>query len=398
MKRILFVDDEPNVLAGIRRIAHARRADWDASFVTSGTAALAAMTERPVDVVVSDMTMPGMTGAELLATVKERYPETIRIILSGNAEQDVVMRSLLSAHQYLAKPCEPEVLARAVDQALALRARLGGARVRSIVSQLRALPSVPALYRELMRELSSPEGSLSRVADVIARDVGMSAGILRVVNSAYFGLARPIPTVQNAVTFLGTETIRTLVLSLHVFEEAKCKHIPGYSIEALWSRSLRTALSARIIAQTESAPPSAQDDAFVGGFFHDIGQLVLADNLCTTYGPVLEQARDTGRPVSEVEQEVIGAGHADVGAYLLALWGMPDPIVEAVALHETPLDSTEQRATARGAVRVASLLATSPDSAPPSALVAEIHALGLAERLEIWDTRTREVRTVEPVA
>lgn len=392
MKRILFVDDDANVLNGIRRMFYAKRAEWSTEFAASAAEALERMASTPFDVVVSDMKMPGMTGAEFLTAVKERYPDTIRMILSGHAEQAVVLRALLCAHQYLAKPCDPAALQRAIEQAFALRERLGSARVKEIVAQLRSLPAMPALYREVQSELASPTGSLARVGDLIARDVGMSASVLRIVNSAYFGLNRPMTTIQGAVTFLGTETIKTLVLSVRIFQEAKCAGLPGFSLDALWNRSLETALCAREIGRREKVEVRVLDDAFVAGFFLDIGQLVLAENLPAQYGPVLAEAAKGARPLSEVERERIGAGHGDVGAYLLALWGMPDPIVDAVARHDVALEAADVTTTVRGLAHLAASLVGAGPGAESASFAAELEALGLTHRLETWRESTRTLR------
>lgn len=398
MKRILFVDDDANVLQGIRRMFYAKRAEWSTEFAGNGPEALERMAAGPFDVVVSDMKMPGMTGAEFLTRVKERHPDTIRMILSGHAEQATVLKALLCAHQYLAKPCDPATLQRAIEQAFALRERLGNARLKEVVAQMRSLPALPALYRQVQDELSSPTGSLARVGELIARDVGMSASVLRIVNSAYFGLNRPMTTVQGAVTFLGTETIRTLVLSVQVFQEAHGKAIPGFSLDALWNRSLETALCARTLGRREKVDTRVLDDAFLAGFFHDVGQLVLAQQLSAQYAAVLADTARGGRALAEVECERLGATHGDVGAYLLALWGMPDPIVDAVARHDAPLETADERTTVRGLVHVASALVGDGPLPGAGSLEAELEALGLADHLETWREATREIRSAAPAS
>ncbi len=398
MKRILFVDDDANVLHGIRRMFYAKRAEWCTEFASGGPEALERMAGERFDVVVSDMKMPGMTGAEFLTAVKERYPDTIRMILSGHAEQSVVLKALLCAHQYLAKPCDPAVLQRAIEQAFDLRERLGSARLKEVVAQMRSLPALPALYRQVQDELSSPTGSLARVGELIARDVGMSASVLRIVNSAYFGLNRPMTTVQGAVTFLGTETIRTLVLSVQVFREAEGTKLPGFSLDSLWNRSLETALCARMVGRREKADARVLDDAFLAGFFHDIGQLVFAEQLAGKYGAVLAEAARGARPLAEVERERLGATHGDVGAYLLALWGMPDPIVDAVGRHDAPLESADAFPTVRGLVHVASALVDGEPVPGVGTLEAELEGLGLSDHLETWRQATLEIRTAAPAA
>jgi DNA-binding NtrC family response regulator len=121
MIRILFVDDDQDILAGLRNRLRAQRSRWDMVFVQSGYEALEELELASFDVVVSDMRMPLMDGAELLAQVKDRHPDVARIVLSGDAERDAVQRALPIVHQFLTKPCDGNVLRAAIEQVLANR-------------------------------------------------------------------------------------------------------------------------------------------------------------------------------------------------------------------------------------------------------------------------------------
>ena len=335
-KTILFVDDEPMILQGLQRMLRPLRDEWDMTFVGGGEQALAAMETTPFDVVVSDMRMPRMNGAELLTEVRRRHPKTIRMILSGHADKELVAQCVGVAHQYVAKPCDPEQLKTMIRNACLI----GGDRVTDQVKQLLGsmdhLPSMPEAFRELEQALSDPEVSAHKLGDIIQRDPGMTAKLLKIVNSAFFGLRRTISSAQEAVTYLGQETIKGLVLANAIFERAEPLATRGLSLEDLWRHTLATATAAKRIALDQGVDRLQAEDIFVGGILEDVGVLVLATNFPEAYDRALDILRLEEVALATVEQEEFAMTHAEVGAYLLGLWGIPAPIVRIVSLHHSP--------------------------------------------------------------
>jgi len=331
VKKILFVDDEPMVLNGLQRMLRPLRTQWEMTFVESGKKALEVLAATPFDVVVSDMRMPGMDGAQLLTEVKRLYPQIVRLILSGHSDKEMILRSVGPTHQYLAKPCDTETLKNTVARACALRDLLSDEPLKRLVSRMESLPSLPHLYAEIMNELQSPDSSIQKVGEIIAQDVGMTAKILQLVNSAFFGLRRHVSNPSQAASLLGLETVKALVLSSQVFSQFEEKTLTGLRLEALWSHSLAVGALARRICIQQSAPLKVTDDAFLAGLLHDAGKLVLAANVPEHYIQALTLASQRGLHPCDVERGVMGASHAEIGAYLLGLWGLPDPIVEALA-------------------------------------------------------------------
>jgi DNA-binding NtrC family response regulator len=202
-KRILFVDDEPNVLAGLRRSLYSMREEWLMEFAASGPDALAAMERQVFDVVVTDMRMPGMDGAQLLNEVRERFPQTVRMVLSGQCDREAILNSVGPTHQYLSKPCDAEQLRSKIGQAFALRDLLENPVVQKVVSQLKDIPSLPALYQQILEELRSRDPSPAKVGKLIAKDMGMTAKTLQLVNSAFFGLRCHVSNPVQAANLLG---------------------------------------------------------------------------------------------------------------------------------------------------------------------------------------------------
>lgn len=387
--RILFVDDEAFVLQGLQRMLRPLRDEWDMDFVTSGAAALEHLARTPVDVVVADMRMPGMNGAELLNEVMKRHPQTARLILSGHADEELIMKCVGITHQYLSKPCEQQALKTAVHRAFAVGDSLNNPRLKQLVCQIDRLPSIPALYMEMVEQLQNPEVDLEDIAATVAKDIAMTAKILKLVNSTFFGLRREISSTGEAVAYLGVSTLKTLVLSIHAFTQFQGARHTAFSLEPLWTHSLQVAAAARQLAHLQGVSPVLREQAFVAGMLHDAGQLILAANLATQYREVIAHAHATQTPLELAETAAFGTTHAEVGGYLLGLWGLPVAVVEAITLHHQPLRAPSSDFSPLTAVHVAEALcppATGPEAPPPARTpdLDYLARLGLADRVADW--------------
>ncbi len=343
MKRILFVDDEPNVLSGLQRMLRGMRCQWEMAFVGSGQAALERLSQKRFDIIVSDMRMPAMDGADLLIQVKKLYPHMVRIILSGHSSKPMVMKSVRPAHQYLAKPCNADKLISVLTRSSLLSDFLRNEDLAGLVSQMESLPTLAETYQELMAELDSQDPSVGRVGEIVSRDMGMAGTLLKLANSAFFGLSRNISSPIEAVMLLGLEVVKGLAVSANIFSTFEQGVVPGFSFDALWRHSINTGGIGKRIAQAEAMDKLLVDEALISGMLHDLGKLVLASQLPIEYNGVLELVRLENRPVWRVEQEVLGTTHAEVGAYLMGLWGLSDNIVHALAFHHRPQDCGERQ-------------------------------------------------------
>ncbi|MBI4804827.1 MAG: HDOD domain-containing protein [Desulfovibrio sp.] len=354
--KILFVDDEQNILTSFRLSLRPMREKWDMSFALGGQEALAILAENPHEVVVSDMRMPGMDGAQLLREVRRLYPESVRIILSGFSEEESVLKAVELAHQYLGKPCRPVDLIRAIDNSLSLRDVLASRQLKSIVARLESLPTLPAIYNQLVAALSNENSTLKELGDIVSQDVSMVASILRLANSAFFGLPTRVASIHHAVNHLGGQTLRALVLGTHLFSSLKDVDQHPFSIKMLWEHSLRVACFARSITDVDGAQQSDCDDSFIAGMLHDVGKLVLATNMEKEFGQVLAMVRAKNCPVHVAEREILGATHAEVGAYLMGLWGFSSSHIETVCWHHTPQRQDSQTLSPQLSVYAANVL------------------------------------------
>ena len=387
-KRILFVDDEEFALNGLNRSLRSMQGEWDMEFVGSGLAALNRLAEVPFDVIVSDMRMPGMSGAELLNEVMKRYPKTVRLILSGYADHDLILKCVGSTHQYLAKPCDAKTLRMTVQRAAHLEESLKSEGLRLVVNRCSVLPSLPRLYSQIIEILQDPEAGVQDIGAIISQDVAMTAKILKLVNSAFFGLGNEITNPSEAVAYLGTETIKSLILVTHAFTNVEIQ-LDGLSLESLWNHSLAVSNAARTVAFFEGAEKKLLDEAFVAGLLHDIGKLIFAINLPKNYQTAIDLARAKQMPLAAAEKLIFGATHADVGGYLLGLWGLPVPVVEAIALHHRPELTMLRAFSPLTAVHVGDALASLAHPAVPGLPPAEpdgnyLATLGLKTHLPAW--------------
>lgn len=394
MKRVLFVDDDPLVLTGLQRMLRTLRHEWEMEFVDGGPSALARMAEKPFDVIVSDMRMPGMDGAELLSRVAERHPKTVRIVLSGHADKDLILKCVGSTHQFLSKPCDPESLKSTVQRACSMENSVENERLKQLVAQMGRLPSLPAIYIEIVEKLNDPECSIEDVGAIVGKDLGMTAQFLKLVNSAFFGLSQPITSPFEAALYLGLETIKSLVLSIHAFSQFEDLKGCGFNLDALMLHSMNTAARAKQIAQLEDASQKVCDECFVAGMLHDTGKLVLAVNYPKEFERVMQRIREGNVSAWAAEKEIFGADHASVGGYLLGLWGLPVPVVEAIALHHSPRAATVLEFSPLTAVHAANAIERERSGGIAGVIEGELdlaylQTLGLTPRVAAWRDNTQ---------
>jgi len=383
VKRILFVDDESKILDGIRRMLHADRQRWDMQFSTGGEAALQACEAGSFDVVISDMRMPGMDGATLLSRIRDRFPGTARIILSGYSEVALATRAVPVAHRFLTKPCNAAQLQATIERVCTLQDILCTPEIRRIVGTIGELPSLSRTYAALAQAVRDPDTSVKRVADIIELDVAMAAKVLQLVNSAFFGLAQKVTSLQSAVTYLGMEAIKNLALASETFRVfVPDARIAQSVCESIQQHAHRTAAIAGVLPGDRHT----REVTVVAALLHDIGRLVLACKMPDTFCSVLTRASERGCHHFEAEEELLGISHAEIGAYLLGLWGIPNLAVEAIAHHHRPTRIPHSSFDSSVAVYVADLLAHELDAHPQDSAGSEIGESDRAclEALGVW--------------
>lgn len=389
-KHILFVDDEPMLIRMFEEFCHQLGVGWTLSAASSGTAALEVLAQRPIDVIVTDYRMPGMSGAELLDKVMHQYPGTARILMSGYVDPDQTMDVMGVSHQFLRKPFLFQELSATISRLIALQNLAKNGRLQRLVSGISTLPTLPKHYFALTRELASPTSDSDSVAAIINQDPSLTAKLLKTVNSAYLGLKHPITSVNEALNVLGFATVQALALSKYAFSTFDSHAMPDFPLESLWGHSLATGMLAKKIAEEFDRDGKLARASFSAGVLHDLGKLLLRVTLPDEFAAAIAHAHTHHVALEDGEREVIGTTHAEIGAYLLGLWGLPVSIVEGVAWHHAPAQLNSRDFTAATAVHVADFIVSKkmPSYPPlPSSPLDNklLETLGVGDRIRKWE-------------
>jgi HD-like signal output (HDOD) protein len=343
-KTVLFVDDEPRILQGLRRMLHPLSREWNLLFADSGEAAMRLLEQTDVTAVVSDMRMPGMNGFTLLRSIGSRYPHIVRVLLTGQPDKEMYCDVMAMSHYFLWKPAQYQDLKKLLETIGNLSDTLGDQRLRQIIGGIRTLPVLPSAFQELTALMDNPDSRMEEVVAILERDISMAAQILKLVNSAYFGLSRRVSTLKEAISFLGLDILRQLVLMQHLFARIPESEVRRFRIDRLWQHSFCTATLAKdIIENSPVKCKNLSNVAYLAGLLHDIGKLVLFFYLPEASAEAREKLAFKEAKTSDETAE-FGADHTAIGGYLTSLWGMPHAITEAVTMHHAEhLDETAMR-------------------------------------------------------
>lgn len=350
--RILLVDDEPSVLSAMKRMLHIMKNEWKIYSVVSGEQALNSLSNGEFDMIITDMKMPGMNGAELLGKVKELYPSVIRIILSGYSDNEMILKASQYAHQFLAKPLEAETLKEKIELIYTLQSHLNNREIIDLINGIKNLPTLPSVYLQIEEEIRKPDSSLKVIEHIISRDMVMTTKILQIVNSAYFGLPQLIVSPLQALNFLGIDILKSLVLAVHLFSTEKENIGLAEQIEILSEQSFKCAELSKKIALTISNNNKFVEEVFTGALLHNIGKLVIwqIKDYFDKVGRIMKEQNITDY---EAEYKLFKASHTEIGAYLLGIWGLPTSLIEIACCHHKPSKSSNKKISPLTIVHVA---------------------------------------------
>ena len=355
-KKILFVNDSSKAQY-LQDMLEKMKQIWDMQFVDNEADIWNSLTVCNYDVLVFDLATPEINGIELLQEVSIRYPQVVRVIIVGPSDQELVLRAIRSNHQIITQPFNPHLLKGLIDRSCKLREILHNEELKRFVAGISRLPSLPSLYQQIVNEMQSPKVSVKRVADLIAQDVTMTAKILQLVNSAFFSLPQKIVSPHQAAVLLGIDILKGLVLHVHIFSSFQLDpRVKQFSIQGLAKHSLLVGKLARKIVLAETSIRDMEENALIAGLLHDIGKLILLQDP-ERYNQVIAHSQARNCNHYQAEYEILGASHAEVGAYLLDLWGIPEPVIHAIAFHHNPNKSMENNFSVLTAVHVANALA-----------------------------------------
>lgn len=357
-KQILFVDDQEMILSLLRCIMANMKDEWDMHFAGGGEEALALIRSQHFDVVVTDYDMPAVDGGMLMEELERDYPNTVRMVFSGVPKETRELKLFKMTHRFLDKSDDLKEIKRAIMSALAVRSNISDSDLARLVARVKTLPTPSDLYMRLMKELRSRDCTVQSIGAIIEQDLAMSAKILQVVNSAFFGVSKRVQSPAHAASLLGVETIRSLVFMLNVFSEMDASMAKSFSAIDLWQHSVDVGIYARQIAEAEQLGDEVVDQCFMSGFFHDLGKLILAANLPQECDAVANCPRKSEKNwLINEERKIIHSTHSEVGAYLLGLWNFPLEVIHTAAYHHEPAKCPVKTLCPLTIVHVANVLA-----------------------------------------
>ena len=394
---ILFVDDEKRVLSGLKRLLYSKREQWNMLFVTTGREALDILHNKKIDIIVTDVHMPDISGIKLLKNIKKEHPTILRIGLSGAADRNLNLKALHLVHQYLPKPCDKTKLFSTLERGLAIKRIMEADRVKEIISQLNTLPSPPQMYYEILDEIQNDQSSIRDIGKIVSRDISMSTKVLQVINSAYFGLQTEITDPVLACVYLGLDTIKSLVLTVKIFDKFREAEEHDTYINDLWKHSIKVAEYSEVIAQRNKMDKQEVRDYWTAGLLHDIGKLVIAVNFPSEFKNIIDLI-ENGFSLLDAENIVLGSNHSELGAYLLGLWGLPTPLISTCAFHHYPEKYNSADITPVNVVHFANILENQNNNS--NKILTEedqfkeeyFESIGLTDQIKEWKRICRTVK------
>jgi HD-like signal output (HDOD) protein len=389
--RILIADADDKAWAGLRE---ALGETWAVVSAATGHAALGEAQKGQFDVIIANSDLPDLSGAELLNRFRVSHPKSLRFIAAAENLKDKVMTQVLHGDKFLAVPFDPATVKSSIERALAADYGMNNS-LRELVGRIRTFPTIPSLYLEVANALKDPNVTTDEIGDIIAKDMAMTTKLVQVLNSAYFGLPRTITDPTEAVGILGFETVKSLIMTVKLLSQYDKVKPVYFSIDSIWRHSTNVARTARVMTLLETGDNECSGVAYTAGLMHDLGKVILATNFDEQYHGAHNVARKQQIPLWEVEKDIFGATHGEIGAYLLGLWGMSQEVVKVAAMHHHPLRAGDKMFSALTAVHVANALEyegiSEPDGLPLPLLDAVyLKQLGLEERVELWRAARRD--------
>jgi putative nucleotidyltransferase with HDIG domain len=395
-KNILLVDEDVLVLKALKRSLRRFKDQCNVSYAQSPQEALGQLDQDTIDVLITEVRL--ITGdCELfLRTFLKRYPGAARIVLTGYTDSDAIFKFAGLAHQLLAKPWSDEKLIETIQRADLISRMLADERLKRRLNQIENFPSIPTVYTELTQKLNNSDASMEEIGAIVIRDPSLTIKLLQIVNSPYYGLPVPVTDPQKAATLLGLDILKGFVLTSGIFKQYEKRSTAGLCIHTLWRHSLKSANIVRQIAKSERLEKEIVETSFIASLLHDVGKIIIASNFPEEYKEICSRSAADGQSGWQAEQSVLGVSHAEIGAYLLGLWGLPLDIIKAVRKHHQPNPEEHTRIDQTVLVHVADAIENCSAS-PPDAPVAGLNA-AFIDRLHLQDSVAQWIQLIRSMA
>jgi len=335
VKNILIVDDEVQILKALVRLF--MDTDYEIVIAEGGEEALKILEKQQFNMVISDMKMPYMDGYDLLSKVKELYPKTVRIILSGYSDEKVVFHALQKniARLYVFKPWKNDELIQIVTQLLETEDILNNSNLLNFINNIENLPTIKANYQHIIN-LINDDTDISTISNEIEKDISIAAKILNVANSAFYG--SKTGSVKQAVSYIGLQNTKNLITSISIIDTMSENSAAKNMIKNIWKHSF---LSNKLLAflYEKHLKKRVPDTYSSAGLLHNIGKIFFLKYFYKEYLNLLLKARDDKVDITRLEAEAFTVTHNEAGGYLLEWWEFPFAIVETALYSQNPMDA-----------------------------------------------------------
>ena len=308
--------------------------DYELFTAQSGKEALEILATEKIDMVITDMRMPEMDGFQLLQKVKELYPTSLRIILSGFAEKNTILEALQKniAKLYILKPWENTKLILMIDQLFETESILRDSNLLGLINSVDELPTLKSSYGQIM-DLIDNDADLVKIANAIEKDQSVSTKILHIINSAFYEVKTG--SVKQAIAYLGLSTIRNILLTTSIVDSFNMSGIYGARLEMLWNHAFICSKIVNLIYE-KLLHKKLSENEVSAGLLHNIGIVLLLKLYPEKYIEIFQKVEKGKQGLLHIELESLHVTHQQTGGYLLRWWELPYPIVEAALYHHTP--------------------------------------------------------------
>lgn len=338
--KILIVDDEPKVYQGLKRLLWTEQSTWDVHYATDGTQGLALLSGSPIDVIISDYKMPLMDGSAFLTHVATKYPQVIRIVLSGECDRCAAMDLVQTAHLFLSKPTDSKRLIDFIERGIRLKDILHNPDIAKVLTGMKTIPSLGDTFIKLDRLLNNENTHVNQLVEIISEDPSLIAKILQISNSAFFNVHWNVTNLTQAINVIGYDVLKSLVLTHGLMRQSSINKVGTLNLKQVADESVQVALLARQLAQCTTKDAKLAEDAFISAVLSKVGVIITAQSFENQMRKIIALAAEKDITYDQAEREVFGCNHAEICAFLLAIWGLPASIIEAVGFHLKPSNSS----------------------------------------------------------
>lgn len=329
---ILTVDKNPSILSQISELLNSSQFEGKYYFTQTIDEAFSIIKKNEINIIICDLNIPQINGIDFLEVLKDDFPSIIRIVLFDHENQiELLLKSVVSAHKFISKPIDSEKFYKIITQTLMLNSFLIEENVLKVLNQIESFPSLPQTYIEIEEELNREDFSIKNISDIVHKDMAIATRILQIVNSPLLGLARVITDIQQAVSLLGMTMLKSLILYTQIFRSFEGNMRVENIQREIWEHSLKVANTSKLLV-ANFGNRNDIETAFISGLLHDVGKIIIINNEKFVFD-ILELMKSENIEYNEAEYKILGTTHAEIGAYLLSLWGLPSIIVDSVKNH-----------------------------------------------------------------